>query len=307
MVWCSKKKLEKRRKEAVSDIIGERLAFETMLQRARIAGELPDEVFVQDVMGRFEKYEAKARQVTDLAELDNLACDAEKQGWLRAYVCPVVEVADEGNLAIDLMEEWNLPKAVTAKLRRTLGKKLDDTADHPESARGALRAIFEESDTWSRYTGEYEKEMRKLTYFLAVAMAGGLVAASFAIRFPPTTPAGLLLSGVAGSCASVMAKMPMLEVVLSGALESYRRRILIRVCVGAAASLTGSALLGWGLLPIAIQGQTFAQMLVSCCSPGQSGSCSTVATLVLMGVPMLFGFSERALAHFEHQILANKS
>jgi len=304
MFYSRKRKLEKRRRETVSDIIGERLAFETMVQRARIAGDTPDETFVQDVIEHIRKYEAEARQETDLDELDNLACDAEGQGWLRAYVCPVAEVANEGKLAIDLMEEWNIPKTVTAKLHSTLGKKLDDAAATPQLARGALRAIFEESDTWNRYTNEYEKEMRKLTYILACAMAGVLVAAFFAIRFPPAIPAGLLLSGVAGSCASVMAKMPVLEVELSGALESYRRRILMRVAVGAAASLTGSALLGWGLLPIAIQGQTFAEMLVSCSA--DRPSCSVVAALVLMGIPMLFGLSERTLAHFEHQILANK-
>ena len=304
MFWSSKRKLEKRRKEAVSDIIGERLAFETMMQRARIAGEQPDETFARDVTSRFGEYEEKARQETDLDELDNLACDAEVQGRLRAYVCPVAEMADEGNLAIDLMEEWNISKAVTAKLRRTLGKKLDDAAENPEPARGALRAIFEESDTWRRYTNQYEKAMLRLTYILAAAMAVELVLAFFAIRFPPTIPAGLLLSGLAGSGVSIMRKMPMLEVELSGILESYWRRILIRVCVGAAASLTGCALLGWGLLPIAIQGQTFAEMLVPC-SAGQP--CSAVATLVLMGVPMLFGFSERALAQFEHRVLANES
>jgi hypothetical protein len=61
-----------------------------------------------------------------------------------------------------------------------------------------------------------------------------------------------------------MAKMPMLDVSLSGELEAYGRRILSRIGVGVIGSLIGCALLAWGLFPISIQNQTFADVLNAC-------------------------------------------
>lgn len=100
-----------------------------------------------------------------------------------------------------------------------------------------------------------------------------------------------------------MAKMPLLEVGLSGELEAYGRRIFGRIGVGVIASLIGSGFLGWGLLSISIQNQTFADALNACVCP--TPSCTALkTTLILLAVPMLFGFSERALASFERAALA---
>lgn len=49
------------------------------------------------------------------------------------------EIQDEGSLAIDEMEEWNVPMAAIAKLRGSLGRKLEKADTDVEAARGALR------------------------------------------------------------------------------------------------------------------------------------------------------------------------
>jgi hypothetical protein len=74
--------------------------------------------------------------------------------------------------------------------------------------------------------------------------------------------------------------------------EEYRIRL---------ASIVGCGLLGWGLISISIQGQTFADIL-KVCSASARTSCTTGETLTLLAVPMLFGFSERALTSFESTI-----
>jgi hypothetical protein len=107
-----------------------------------------------------------------------------------------------------------------------------------------------------------------------------------AVRFPSMVLFALLLAGVAGSCVSIMAKMPMLEVSLSGELEAYQRRILSRVGAGVVASLIGCAMLGWGVLPISIQNQTFADV-VNACTASPLTSCTGLKALILLGVPML--------------------
>jgi hypothetical protein len=40
---------------------------------------------------------------------------------------------------------------------------------NPEAARSALRALFEESDSWADYTEDYENMMRVYTWCLFVA------------------------------------------------------------------------------------------------------------------------------------------
>jgi hypothetical protein len=62
------------------------------------------------------------------------------------------------------------------------------------------------------------------------------------------------------------------------------------------------ALLGWGLLPISVQNQTFPDVIASCTSSG-GASCNGVKFLVLLGLPMLLGFSERALTTLEEKRL----
>jgi hypothetical protein len=94
-----------------------------------------------------------------------------------------------------------------------------------------------------------------------------------------------LFAGAAGGCVSVLAKMPLLDVALSAEFGAYRRRILSRVAVGVVASLIGCALLGWGLFPIAIQNQTFADCLSACLAhhPHSAG----IKRLIVLGVPLI--------------------
>jgi hypothetical protein len=299
------KKLEARRREVFSAIRGERLQFEVMVQRARVAGDASDDTLLTDVLRRLSEIEERANQETDLEELGNLIDDAEQQGQLSAYICPAREIQDEGNLVIDLMEEWSVPKTVIARLRASLGQKLKESDKDLNSARSALRALFEERDSWSSYTDDYERKMKVYTYWLFGATILLTLMALVALHFPLLTSlVGLLCAGAAGSCVSVMAKMPVLDVSLSGELEAYKRRIFARIGVGFTASLIGCALFGWGVLPVSIQNQSFTDIF-NACTAAQPISCTGLKTLILLGVPMLFGFSERALTSFEQKLFGN--
>jgi hypothetical protein len=300
-----RRKLEKRRTKTLSAIRGERLAFESMVQRARIAGESLDGTLLTSVDERLREIQERASRETNLDELEELVGDAEQQGHLRAYICPSAEIRNEGTLAIDLMEEWNVPKSRLDKLRRLVDTQLQNAATAPDAGRSALRDILEESDSWSGYTSQYEDEMRRFTrWWLFLPTVVMLIAAIYALRFPLIFPLGvpILLAGAAGSCASVMAKMPVLEVGLSGELESYERRILSRIAAGVAGSLIGCGLLGWGLVSLSVQGRSFAEVLEACSVPSAAARTG-VQSLVLLAVPMVFGFSERALASFELRVL----
>jgi len=116
--------LERHRKLALSRIREERLAFELMLQRANVAGYTPSQGFVDDVFERIAQTEENAKLETSFDKLDELIVAAERQGELRAYVCPPAEIRDEGNLAVDRTKEWNVPQGVIDTLRDTLNKSL---------------------------------------------------------------------------------------------------------------------------------------------------------------------------------------
>jgi hypothetical protein len=122
----------------------------------------------------------------------------------------------------------------------------------------------------------------------------------FAFWFSPLLFLGLLCAGAAGSCASVMAKLPALDVSLSSELDAYGRRVLTRIGIGVVASLIGCAFLGW--FPISVRNQTFADALNACATPT---TCTGIKSLTLIGVPMLLGFSERTLTSFEQRVFGS--
>ncbi len=304
--WHKKWKLEKRRVEVLSNIRGEQINVEMMAQRPRRADDDPNNTLLAEVLRRLAEIEESAKIATHTGDLDDLSDDAESQGQFRAYLCPVVEIQDEGILLIDLIEEWNVPKTVIAKLRASLGKKLEKADTNPDAARAALRALFEESDSWSEYTDDYERTMRRYTHWLfwptVILIALAVLGFHFAFRFPLALFLGLLCAGAAGSCVSVMSKMPALDVTLSGELEAYGRRILSRIGIGVVASLIGSALLA--IFPISIQNQSFADAINACtasCTTSTVTPCAGIKTLALLGIPMLLGFSERSLTSFEQR------
>jgi hypothetical protein len=297
--WHMKWKLEERRVKALSFIEAERLAVERMAQRPRSADDTVNETLLDEVRKQLAEIEESAKEATYIEHLDDLMDAAESQGQFRSYFCPPEEIWGEACLAIALLEEWGVPKTVVTNLHGLLDQSLQSAKDDPPAARSALRTAFEETDSWSDYTSDYEDEMERFTRWLFWPTIFLLPAAIAALHFPQTLSLGLLLAGAAGSCVSVMAKMPMLEVGLSAELDSYKRRILSRVGVGIIASLIGCGLLAWGLIPISAHGQSFADVLDACCSTVGPASCTALRTLILLAVPLLFGFSERALTSFE--------
>jgi hypothetical protein len=305
--WHKKWTLEKLRSETLSTIRVERSLVEEVAQRPRTSEDILDGSLLADVRLRLAEIEKSAQEATNADDLDDLIGFAERQGQLRSYLCPVAEIQGEGSLAIDLIEEWGVPKTVIEKLYKSHVEKLKKAESNPDDARGALRALLNERDSWADYTDDYEDQMKVYTRWLSAGAVIlpmlAVIAFHWASIFCPLLVFGLLSAGVAGSCVSVLAKMPLLDVALSAELEAYGRRILSRIGVGVGASLIGCALFGWSL-PISIQNQTFADSL-SACSASPAVSCAGIKTLILLGVPMLLGFSERALTSFEQRVFGN--
>jgi hypothetical protein len=300
------KKLEKRRRETLSAIRYERWQLEAMVKRAQAVGETPDARIVGDALARLSELEQQARSTTEIDEFDDIDDEAEEWGTFGAYICPRAEIEHEGGLAINMMEEWYVPKSIVERMRASLGLRMKDT-DIP-TARSALKMIFMEKNSWSSYTNGYEDSMKGYTNRLSIATAVLLVGAVVGLRFrliaPPLVFFGILVfGGAAGSCVSVMLRLPLLDVSLSGELDAYGRRILSRVATGTVASLVGCAL--FAVLAVSVQGLAFSSV-VSACTAHDTGSCTVVDQLTLLALPILFGFSERTLTSVERRVLGDK-
>src|ERR1017187_1586655 len=126
--WCipgchKKWKLEKRRIEALSSIVGERLFVELMAQRPRTPNDSLDTALFDKVLQQLTDIHAKAERAIHKDDLDDLIDDAELQGVFAGYLCPVTEIQDEGLSVIDQIEGWGVPKAAIKKLRDGPAKK----------------------------------------------------------------------------------------------------------------------------------------------------------------------------------------
>ena len=310
MLGSQKRKLEKKHEDALSSITGDRVNIELMAQRARPADDPLDRDLLQTVLNNITAIETAARNANSVTELDDLMADGESQGIASAYFCPVGELRDEGNRAIDNMELWGIPGPSIRKLRENFAKSVELSPVSPYVARAALHAIFIEVDEWTDYIDEYEETMRRYTRWLFGSTAALLLVAGlcfyFAHLFPYAMWFGLIAAGAAGSSVSVMAKMPSLDVSLSGELSAYGRRIRSRIAAGTIGSLIGVALLGWGVLPLAIKDQSFADALAACTAYGIA-PCPITKMLLVLGIAILLGVSERTLTSFEQRLLGDGS
>jgi hypothetical protein len=287
--WTNRK-----RREALSDVRGERQALEDTLDRAEMNG-ISSPPAAATYLAQLAALEG---QISTVArhELDDIRDKAESLGELRAYFYPPREIDDDGHLAIDRMTEWDVPLETVASVRARLGPKLK-SADVAE-ARAALNALFAECDSWAHYSNDYETMTRRTAWALLVVIAVTLFAAFVLMRYPWLVLLGLLSAAIAGSCASVITKIGPLAV--TSEFEASLRRIPIRIGTGIAASVIGSGLLCWGFAPIAFQSKTYFDLLLGCATPGQG--CPAPSILGLTAVSALLGFSERVLTWLNERV-----
>lgn len=302
--------IEKKRTKTLSSIDTNRSEIEQMVQRPRSTADILDETLLQQVRLHLSEMEERAKKSTQLDELDDISENADVQGTFSAYFCPQEDILIEGQLAFGLMDWWGIPRSEIDNLRTLLLDELKKAESNPKAARGALCKLLSERNEWDAYRDFYEETMRLYAIWLFIAIIALLLIAiiflHYSYLFVPLLIFGLLFAGGAGSCTSVVLKLPVLELSSKEKADSYLRRILSRISAGAIASLVGCGLLGWNLIPISVQGHTFTEYLNegTRCLPAQ---CTSLSILILLAIAIIFGFSERALASFEERIFGNST
>src|ERR1700685_717034 len=108
-----KRALTKRRREASSSISSDRLFVERMAQRPRSEDDPLDEKLRDNILGELGKIYTSAQNADNIDDLDDLEDDADLQGLLAAYLCPRPELKIEGDLVLDQLEGWGIPRDAT--------------------------------------------------------------------------------------------------------------------------------------------------------------------------------------------------
>jgi hypothetical protein len=315
--WFEKRKLAKQnsqleegRAETLLSIAKAKSDIELMAQRPRSTDDdAIDRDLLEKILKELSIIEENTKNADQIDILNHLEEKADEQSSFSAYLCPRREIRNEGHLTFELMEWWGVPRSETARLRSLLEGKIEKADSEPENGRRALHALFSERDEWDSYRFDYEEKMHDYARNLFIAIYVFILFAiatlyySFIhapILYDLLIIFGILFAGVAGSCVSVISKLPALEVCPSEKVDSYTRLIFSRISVGTIASLMGCAFLGWGLIPISIQGHSFADVL-DINSKILPKISDALRILIILSVPLLFGFSER-LSFFERLV-----
>jgi hypothetical protein len=308
------------RREALSSITGDRLFVERMAQRPRVADDILDQNFRDEILKQLDKIHVDAQNASNIDDLDDLTDDAELQALFAAYLCPVSEIKIEGDLVLDLIDVWGIPKTSTTiarKLWEDASKALQEKGQIQE-ARGALYALFAERDAWDDYLDEYDDQTHRMMWTLFVVVVIFLPAAIFAVyfahSFSPLLMLGILAAGTAGSSASIMSHIPSVEDRLSRKTEANGKPLvqgggaLARTATGLIGTVIGAALLSW--IPLSIKGKSFGELVADCTAPssatGALNPCTPVTILILVGVAAILGFSERTLTFFEERVFGKQ-
>ena len=302
-------KLEARRDYALSRVQNQRMIFNNTVARCRAAGETPNPQVIVDFNAAIDECEDKIRTEKRIDGIDRLIYHAQLQGILRAYVCPMSEVHTESILLISQMEDWGIPSEILDPLRSLIPKGGAGGADEQAIARGALRAIMREHNVSNTYVNEYETDIKAKCWWVGRFTAFFLLLSFTMFDLRALCPAFLKLSilcaGAAGSCGSVLSRMPSTEVKSSIVAVSLVRRIVSRVGAGVIGSVAGSALFAWGVIPIGINKMTYADSLTAC-DPTSGETCSVTNSLVVLAVPIILGFSERFLTSLDRRLFGEE-
>ena len=316
---------------ALSEIRSSKALFEDSVLAADSAKSPYDKALICPVLERFAKLEAEVGQAKTPFQINKLVEEAIPLARLAAYVCPPKEIELQAKMLVNTMAEWGVPQSTIEKLRLDIVTPLKDSPKdiaEPEAARGALFTLREEYDSWSDYIDSYNEAMSTVTYVLSSLTLASLCGAIILISHGYVL-FGLILAGACGAFVSVVAKVPVLNTAYSDSAP-YVRGIYTRVCIGVAAGVIGSGFLFSGLVTVNLPYTNLQGMIRACdreassqsteakaasvsepstlsqVVPVEQGGCKTENVLILAGLVMLFGFSERALTSFEEKIFPSK-
>ncbi|HEY6101088.1 MAG TPA: hypothetical protein VIW03_16755 [Anaeromyxobacter sp.] len=282
---------EKRVREAIADA---REYFDRAVLRSAFAGvpaaEAALQALVAETRAEFERLEAKIPEVADREALEE---SARALARMRAYLLPMDEVRHDATSILSEMTDWGVPGDVLDRIGDLVGETRTAGA---AAARAALYQLYAESDYWDGYVDWWNDQLKRAAWIGAPLTLATLVLSIVCLRRGLVIP-GFVLGGATGAGLSVLLRLPRLAVF--GKLSDFWIRATRRYLSGTLAAVLGMALLQTGILVIPVaNGGDVAKVVSECAS-----SCGIAGQVLLFGVAMALGFSERVISSFADSLV----
>jgi len=246
MLWWWFPTLERCRSETLQAIGDAEAVFNEALQRAAVANIVPPAAASAVQTRLVSLRQQTANAIAD--DLDVYEEEAKTLARLRAYVLPPDALLPEAQLSLAAMKEWGVPADAVGNLEKSLLPVVSGT--NAAAAKEALRAVFEEFDSWDVYVDWYASEyMPKLNVvFLWLITASVTLAVSRLVN--QDVILGILFGGVSGALVSVVTRLPKFSIY--GELSPALLGVFSRIATGLAATVIGIAFLASGIMTISI-------------------------------------------------------
>jgi len=151
-----------------------------------------------------------------------------------------------------------------------------------------LNKLYAFYDAWSDHVANYERWATRTAWVLGVLLIIAAVCClKTIVSLQPVH--GFMLAGLMGALLSVLGKFP--PMLGWGQWASYTPRMIGRITTGIATTLAGGALLTLDVIQI---GSMKFESLFE--------HPSTKGMLLLIGLGIVFGFTERALVQFQEMV-----
>jgi len=317
MIWWWFPTVGRRRVNVLASIMSARAAFDEAIERSKAIPPVGANIEIAAIHGAFDELRTKALALDVNTEaLDVIEESAGGLSHLRAYLYPKEALVPEAKLCLATLKEWGVPGDVVTNLERDLLPRVEkeDTA-----GREALRAIFEEYDSWSDYVDWYNSDYMprlNILFLLLVTIAIALALSRFVRQ---DVILGFVFAGISGALVSVLTRLPKFGVY--GELSPALLGIFSRVGTGLVATAIGVGLLASGIFTITLpQGSagtesvSLPKVIENCGRPKPAAltpapqppkpsvECTTGNLFTLLAIGILLGFSERALPAFEDKL-----
>jgi len=279
--------------DQVAILRGYRATYLSVVERARaVPGSDITPALVLRTLNRFEALERELLEATTEDAQDNILERAEEVEQSRAYIQPEAELVAESTTLIADMADWGVPKPVLQAITNDQLNVIKSAGADLHKKRAALNKLYQYYDAWEAHVRDYESWATRTTWFLGallIATAAGCVCAVY-----QTEPlVGFALAGLAGAMLSVLHKFP--PMLGWGQWASYTPRMLGRITTGVVTSLAGGALLSTDVIRV---GHEDFKLLFE--------TPDTMKMLLLVGLGIVFGFSERAFVQFQNLVFTPK-
>lgn len=221
----------------------------------------------------------------------------------RLYLLTPSELVSESRAALRHLREQGVP----ARVRRDM-EELHSTEILPAvtgagalgPARAAATRLLEAHDVWVTHAEIHGRNNQIAGVLLSLCSATAVCLAMLCLHHHLLVP-GFLLGGGAGATVSIASRPPPCDTL--GSLRTVKARMWARLTLGLAACIVGLGMMASGLLTLPLGGVPLGDTIASCGGSPSPHPCTKPSMLALLGVAVLLGFSERALASFESSLL----